>query len=85
MKDMVTAPCVAKRFSERVSNLLDQDRRQLERRVTTARIFYRLPDYPDLLQCFIWQTHDVSGVCSGRRQELTLRPIIEDFSINIRR
>lgn len=30
-----------------------------ERRVTTAEILYRMPDYPDLLQSFIWQTHDV--------------------------
>ncbi|UUX51656.1 usg protein [Nisaea acidiphila] len=30
-----------------------------ERRVTTAEILYRMPDHPDLLQSFIWQTHDV--------------------------
>lgn len=30
-----------------------------ERRVTTAEILYRMPDYPELLQSFVWQTHDV--------------------------
>ncbi|MCB0177573.1 MAG: aspartate-semialdehyde dehydrogenase, partial [Anaerolineae bacterium] len=27
--------------------------------LTTARILYRLPDHPGLLQEFIWQTHDL--------------------------
>lgn len=27
--------------------------------VTTAEITYRLPDYPDILQTFIWQNLDV--------------------------
>jgi uncharacterized protein Usg len=26
--------------------------------LTTAEIIYRLPDYPDLLQSFIWQDYD---------------------------
>lgn len=28
-------------------------------RLTTAEIFYHLPDYPDLLQSFIWQDYDL--------------------------
>ena len=28
-------------------------------RLTTAEIHYRLPDYPALLQSFIWQEYDV--------------------------
>ncbi|MCB1472304.1 MAG: usg protein [Rhodobiaceae bacterium] len=28
--------------------------------LTTARILYRLPDHPGLLQEFIWQTHDLA-------------------------
>jgi uncharacterized protein Usg len=31
-----------------------------EYRLTTAEIIYRLPDHPDLLQMFIWQTFDLS-------------------------
>lgn len=27
--------------------------------LTTAEITYRLPDYPELLQNFIWQDHDM--------------------------
>jgi len=27
--------------------------------LTTANILYRLPDYPTLLQNFIWQTYDI--------------------------
>ena len=27
-------------------------------RLTTAEIFYRLPDHPDLLQSFLWQNLD---------------------------
>ena len=29
-------------------------------RLTTAQIFYHLPDYPQLLQEFIWQQLDVA-------------------------
>ncbi len=29
-------------------------------RLTTAEIIYHLPDYPDLLQTFIWQTMDIA-------------------------
>jgi len=28
--------------------------------LTTAEIHYRLPDYPDLLQLFIWQHYDLA-------------------------
>jgi len=35
--------------------------RQLEGfSLTTAEILYRLPDYPRLLQTFIWQDYDVA-------------------------
>lgn len=27
-------------------------------RLTTAEIFYRLPDHPDLLQSYVWQEYD---------------------------
>lgn len=29
-------------------------------RLTTAEILYHLPDHPDLLQAFIWQTLDIA-------------------------
>ncbi len=29
-------------------------------RLTTAEIFYRLPDYPELLQTFVWQELDLA-------------------------
>ena len=28
-------------------------------RLITAEILYRLPDYPGLLQSFVWQQHDL--------------------------
>ncbi|MHB2168258.1 usg protein [Alsobacter sp. R-9] len=28
--------------------------------LTTARILYRLPDYPTLLQTYVWQDYDVA-------------------------
>jgi uncharacterized protein Usg len=28
--------------------------------LTTAEIFYRLPDYPALLQSFVWQDYDIA-------------------------
>lgn len=35
--------------------------RQLEGyRLATAEIVYRMPDYPDLLQTFIWQHYDLA-------------------------
>lgn len=27
-------------------------------RLTTARIFYHLPDHPDVLQLYVWQEYD---------------------------
>jgi uncharacterized protein Usg len=27
--------------------------------LTTANIFYRMPDHPAVLQSYIWQTHDL--------------------------
>jgi uncharacterized protein Usg len=39
--------------------------RQLEGfSLTTAEILYRLPDYPRLLQSYIWQDYDVRPVTS---------------------
>ncbi len=29
-------------------------------RLTTAEILYHLPDYPDLLQTFLWQEYDIA-------------------------
>lgn len=29
-------------------------------RLTTAEIVYHLPDYPDLLQSYIWQEYDIA-------------------------
>lgn len=29
-------------------------------RLTTAEIIYRLPDYPDFLQAYIWQEYDIA-------------------------
>lgn len=29
-------------------------------RLTTAQITYHLPDYPELLQEYIWQQHDIA-------------------------
>lgn len=39
-----------------------QDVSQLLRdyRLTTAEILYHLPDYPDLLQTFLWQAYDLA-------------------------
>lgn len=31
-----------------------------QHRLTTAEILYHLPDYPDLLQTFVWQTLDTA-------------------------
>ena len=27
--------------------------------LTTAEILYRMPDHPDLLQCYLWQEYDL--------------------------
>ncbi len=38
----------------------DMDRRQLEGfGLTTAQILYQFPDYPSLLQTYIWQDYDI--------------------------
>ena len=29
-------------------------------RLTTAEIFYHMPDYPDFLQSYIWQEYDIA-------------------------
>ncbi|MDQ2802810.1 MAG: usg protein [Pseudomonadota bacterium] len=29
-------------------------------RLTTAEILYRMPDHPEILQCFIWQDLDIA-------------------------
>ena len=29
-------------------------------RLTTAEIYYHLPDYPELLQSYIWQEYDIA-------------------------
>lgn len=29
-------------------------------RLTTVEIIYHLPDYPDILQVFIWQVYDIA-------------------------
>ncbi len=40
---------------------MDDFRKQLEDyRLTTAEILYHLPDYPELLQAFIWQDLDIA-------------------------
>lgn len=39
--------------------MIDDRRRLLAYRLTTAEITYHLPDYPNLLQHFIWQDLDV--------------------------
>ncbi|TAE34400.1 MAG: Usg family protein [Alphaproteobacteria bacterium] len=32
----------------------------LDYRLTTAEIFYRFPDHPSLLQCYVWQDLDAT-------------------------
>jgi hypothetical protein len=34
----------------------DLERQMMNYRLTTAEIIYHMPDHPDLLQTFIWQT-----------------------------
>lgn len=38
----------------------DLERQMMNYRLTTAEILYHMPDYPDLLQTFIWQTLDIA-------------------------
>ncbi|MCK4869285.1 MAG: Usg family protein [Alphaproteobacteria bacterium] len=38
----------------------DLERQMRNYRLTTAEILYHLPDHPDLLQTFIWQTLDIA-------------------------
>jgi len=50
---------ILERFANpRVLNELE--RRQLGYRLATAEIFYYLPDYPDVLQSFVWQELDIA-------------------------
>src|SRR5207237_8592928 len=48
-------------------------------RLTTAEIIYRLPDYPALLQSFIWQKFDLAP------DYPELRRFLEFWSANIER
>jgi len=38
----------------------DLERQMMNYRLTTAEIIYHMPDHPDLLQTFIWQTLDIA-------------------------
>lgn len=40
--------------------MVETRNRLLSYRLTTAEITYHLPDYPSLLQHFIWQDHDLA-------------------------
>ena len=46
-------------------------------RLTTAEIIYRLPDYPALLQSFVWQKFDLAP------EFPELRKFLEFWSLNI--
>jgi uncharacterized protein Usg len=52
--------------------MTDKDlRRQLDGySLTTAEILYRLPDYPALLQTFVWQEYDLHPVFPRLRKFL---------------
>ena len=39
--------------------MIDQKQELRDYRLTTAEIIYHLPDHPDLLQSFLWQTLDL--------------------------
>lgn len=39
-------------------------------RLTTAEIYYHLPDYPDLLQTYVWQEYDLAPRYPGLRRFL---------------
>lgn len=48
-------------FNRREQPLMSDLERQMNGyRLTTAEILYHLPDHPDLLQTFIWQTLDIA-------------------------
>jgi uncharacterized protein Usg len=49
-------------MTERAPGVIDRDfERQLEGYgLTTARILYRLPDHPAILQTYVWQDYDVA-------------------------
>ncbi len=38
----------------------DLERQMRNYRLTTAEILYHMPDHPDLLQSFVWQTLDLA-------------------------
>ena len=38
----------------------DLERQMMNYRLTTAEVLYHMPDHPDLLQTFIWQTLDIA-------------------------
>ncbi len=38
----------------------DLDRQMQDYGLTTAKIFYHLPDHPALLKEFLWQFHDIA-------------------------
>lgn len=38
----------------------DLQRQMSDYRLTTAEILYHMPDHPDLLQSFVWQTLDIA-------------------------
>lgn len=38
----------------------DLERQMRNYRLTTAEILYHMPDHPELLQSFIWQTLDIA-------------------------
>lgn len=40
--------------------MTDLERQMQNYRLTTAEILYHMPDHPDLLQSFIWQTLDIA-------------------------
>jgi len=51
-------PILDRFANPRVLNELE--RRQLGYKLATAEIFYHLPDYPEVLQSFIWQELDLA-------------------------
>ena len=40
--------------------MTDFERQLRDYRLTTAEIYYHLPDYPDLLQTYLWQEYDIA-------------------------
>jgi uncharacterized protein Usg len=47
-------------MSDESTTVNDEKQQLRDYRLTTAEIIYHLPDYPDLLQSFIWQKFDVA-------------------------